>query len=125
MGCMRHGTARIVAIPCPVPSWQQPGPSTPTKHWCTTNPTGAETGTREGCSMVLTQVMANHFMHVDMLAQHSPVNRKKYAALLSVLTGTGEQVSRLLDKLIFFGLFATSVSVDINTILANFQREFI
>ena len=27
MGCMRHGTARIVAIPCPVPSWCQLWPN--------------------------------------------------------------------------------------------------
>ena len=38
-----------------------------------------------GHSAVLTQLMENDFMHFDTLAKHSPVNREKYAATLSVL----------------------------------------
>jgi len=49
---------------------------------CTMNPIWAETRTRRECSAVLTQVMANRVMDFDVLAKHSPVNRKKYAAVL-------------------------------------------
>ena len=39
-----------------------------------------------GRSAVLTQMVANNVMHFGTLAEHSPVNTEKYAAVLSVVT---------------------------------------
>ena len=37
------------------------------------------------CRAELWQDMTDHSMHLNTLAEHSPVNSKKYAAVLSVL----------------------------------------
>ena len=60
----------------------------------------------------------------DTLAKHSPVNRGKRAAVLSVVIKEPEnsfQVCRKNQQC--FGLFVTPFSVDINTSLANSQME--
>lgn len=38
-----------------------------------------------GLSAVLTQEMANNVMHFGTLAEHTPVNSEKYAAMLSIM----------------------------------------
>ena len=45
----------------------------------------AEIRAREGLSAVPHEIMANNFVHFDTLAEDSPVNREKYAVVLSVL----------------------------------------
>lgn len=42
-------------------------------------------GLKPGQSAVITQPTANRFMHFDTLAMHSPVNSRKYVAVLSIL----------------------------------------
>lgn len=49
------------------------------------NPIWDETRAQEGHTTVLTQVTTSKFMDFYALAKNSPVNSKKYAALLSVL----------------------------------------
>ena len=43
-----------------------------------------------GRNAVLTQVMANNFMHVDQLAECIPVNSKKHAVVISVVIKKSE-----------------------------------
>ena len=87
--CPTHGLwaacslAQLILWPA---HWMaQPSPertthrSTTATQWCTVN---TELQLGHGESAVLTQVMANNFMHFDTLAKHSPVNSKKYAAIL-------------------------------------------
>lgn len=45
----------------------------------------AEIRVREECSSVLTQILANNFLHFVTLVKHSPVNSKNYAAVLSAV----------------------------------------
>ena len=44
------------------------------------------------------QVMANSFMHFDVLAKHSLMNSEKYAALLSILVKGFENMSQDCQK---------------------------
>lgn len=91
-------TTHSEAAPCVVPSWQglfsteQPSPAQPqvcthhsakTRCQCAVGTVWAET--RRVYSTALTQSKANYFIHFDTLPEHSPVNSKKYAVLLSVL----------------------------------------
>lgn len=70
-------------------------------------------------------------MDFDTLATHRPVNCKKYSAVPSVLIKEFE--NRFQDCLNVMGflfiylfiLFASSFSVNINTLLADFQMECI
>lgn len=67
-------------------------------------------------------------MDFDTLATHRPVNCKKYSAVPSVLIKEFE--NRFQDCLnamgyLFIYLFASSFSVNINTLLVDFQMECI
>ena len=72
---------------------------------------------------MITQVMANKFMDFDTLDKHCPVNSKKYAAVLSVFIENRLQDCKKSHH--FFGIFAIQFSVDINTLPANFQMQYI
>ena len=71
------------------------------------------------------QVMANNFMHFDVLAKHRPVNSEKCAALLSVLIKRFEHRFQDFQKDKFSCIFATPFSVDVNTLPTCFQMECI
>ena len=65
-------------------------------------------------------------MYFDTLPKHTPVSHKKHTALLSILIKEFE--SRFQDgqkNHHFFPIFVTPLSVDINTLLVNFQTKCI
>jgi len=71
-------------------------------------------------------VMENYFMHFDKRAKHTPVNSKKYAAMLYVLIKEFENSFQDCQRNnLLFCIFATPFSVNINTLHANFQMECI
>ena len=72
----------------------------------------------------LTQVMANKFMDFDTLAKCSPVFSKEYIDVLSILI---QFENRFQDYKIssIFCMFETLLSVNLNTLPANFQMEYI
>ena len=74
-------------------------------------------------------VMANYFMHFDTLVKHSPVNSKKYAALLYILIKAFKnkfQHCQILFYFIFiFSIFVIPFSGGINTLSVSFQMESI
>lgn len=70
--------------------------------------------------------MAHNFVHFDILAECSPVNTEKYAALLSILMKKFE--NRFQDCWIpglFWGMSATAFSININIWYENSQMECI
>lgn len=81
------------------------------------NAVWAETRALGGSSAV----MANNYMHFDTLAEHSPVNSRRYAAVLSILIKGFEK--RIQDCQKNQLMPATPFSVYVNTLLAGFQKE--
>ena len=70
------------------------------------------------------QNKANNFMHFDTLDKHSPMNSKKYAALLFDLIQEFENIFQdIWGNNQYFATFVTLFSVDINMLPANFQME--
>jgi len=83
------------AIPCWT-AWPSPRHTSITQQQPNIRVQWALSGPQGGCSVALTQLMANNFI-CDTLAKHSPVKSEKYAALLFCFdTGIWEQVSRAL-----------------------------
>lgn len=65
-------------------------------------------------------------MHFDTLAERCPGKTEKRAAVLSVLIKEFlEQVSRVSKKSIFFYIFETLFSVNVNTFPVIFQMEYV
>ena len=70
------------------------------------------------------QIKANDFMHFNTLTKHSPVNSKKYAALLFNLIQEFEnRFQDFWENNQYFAIFETQFSININTLPANFQME--
>lgn len=94
--------------PCPTPSWRPHHTSLGITHH-QPNITmqlilpGLKPGHGEGA--VLTQVTANNFTHFDILAKCSPVNRKKHAAVLSLLIKESENKFQDEQKIIHFFVY--------------------
>ena len=84
--------------------------------------TCAETRTRDA---VLTQVMANKFMHFDTLPKHGPTNSEEYGAVLPVFIKDFENRCQDCWKKSIFSILAILFSVDVNKLPANFQMECI
>jgi len=77
-----------------------------------------------GRSAVLTQMVANNVMHFGTLAEHSPVNTEKYAAVLSVVTQRFEDRFQGCWKSDLFFLFYICNSIfSQHRWPANFQME--
>jgi len=75
--------------------------------------------------VVLTQVIANNCIHFDTLAKKSPLNSKKYTAMLSILRKEFEMRFQDCWKKIVFRCICNSViSVSINTLPADIQKEY-
>jgi len=53
------------------------------------------------------KVIANNCMHFDILVKHNPVNREKYAAVLSILIKKFEKVPGFYLFYIYIGIIAT------------------
>ena len=73
--------------------------------------TCAETRTRDA---VLTQVMANKFMHFDTLPKHGPTNSEEYGAVLPVFIKDFENRCQDCWKKSIFSILAILFSVDMN-----------
>ena len=70
------------------------------------------------------QIKANDFMHFNTLTKHSPVNSKKYAALLFNLIQEFEnRFQDFHENNQYFAISASPFSVNINMLPANFQME--
>ena len=71
------------------------------------------------------QIMANNFMHFDILANESSMNKEKYAAVLSLLIKNFENRFQDLKKYIFFFLvvYLRLHFQSTNTLPGNFQVE--
>lgn len=68
------------------------------------------------------KVIANNCMHFDILVKHNPVNREKYAAVLSILIKKFEKVPGFYLFYIY-RYNCNSVSVNISTLPADFQAD--
>lgn len=118
-GSVRPSTASTVTVPCPTPSgWQlcpiaQQQPS----HQHAINIVQDETRAQRGCNALLTQVKANNCMHYDTLAEHCPMNSRKYAAGHSVVWKEFENrfQNRWKNYQFFLYIFATLLSFNTNT----------
>ena len=76
--------------------------------------------------MVLTQVIANNCIHFDTLAKKSPLNSKKYTAMLSILRKEFEmRFQDCWNKIVFRCICNSVISVSINTLSVNFKMECI
>lgn len=53
------------------------------------------------------KVIANNCMHFDILVKHNPVNREKYAAVLSILIKKFEKKFQDFIYFIYIGIIAT------------------
>lgn len=74
-------------------------------------------------AVLLCYIMTNKFMDFDKLTKHSPVNSENYAVLLSVLIKEfrlGFKIAKKKKNHQFFVLFATSFSININTLRDSF-----
>ena len=70
------------------------------------------------------QIRANNFMHFDTLAEHSPVNSRKYAALpFNVIQEFENRFQDFWENNQYFVTSTTPFSVDINMLPASFQME--
>jgi len=100
--------------PAASPSWQQLFPvKPPGQQWLMFGVvlTCAETRTRDA---VLTQVMANKFMHFDTLPKHGPTNSEEYGAVLPVFIKDFENRCQDCWKKSIFSILAILFSVDMN-----------
>lgn len=59
------------------------------------------------------------------MLKRSLVNRKKYAAALPIMIKEFENTFQDCQKTQLFDIFASTFSVDINTLLVNFQMDCI
>lgn len=72
------------------------------------------------------QLGENNYVHFATLSKHGPVNTEKYTALLSALIQEFENRFKDFQKnSLYFSIFATPFSADINSVPANFQMECI
>ena len=70
------------------------------------------------------QMKANNFIHLDMLAKHSPVKSEKYAALpFDLIQEFENRFQDFWENNQYFATYASPFSVDINMLSANFQME--
>lgn len=102
---------------CTVVTQQQPNIS------ALLTPLRLKLGHREG-TVQCSQVMANKFMEFNTLAKNSPVNSEKYTGVLSVLIK--ECANRFQDckkPNCFLVSLQLHFSININTLLANFQMQ--
>lgn len=124
----QHGSVSLWQWLC---STEQPGlgmhPSlTEITHQCEININWAKNRAQGRRSVVLTQVMANYCMHFDTLAKHRHLNSEKYTVMLFTLIKEFEKRFQVRwKKLSVFWCICNSISVCINTLLADIQKECI
>lgn len=73
---------------------------------------------------MLSQAMANTYMHFDAFTEHSSVSVRKYEDFLSILIKEFGNRYQDNQKKLFFLMFATPFSVNINTLAVNFEMEW-